>query len=125
VYAGIRLYNDVSMAPASSSARPSILVGLALLIALGFEMCSGSHVPTTYVINKAPSDSQIAALVQTSDAAAAVVSVKASGRALTGDPRPPVEHSVTRYQFDRQTLPALAVQIGNISSPVQQYNTAR
>lgn len=86
VHAGIRLYNDVSTGPVSSSARPSILPGMALLIALGFETCSGFHVSTTYVIKNALSDSQIAALVQTSDATAAVVSAKAGGPAVTGDP---------------------------------------
>ena len=82
-------------------------------------MCSGSHVSTTYVIKNALSDSQIAGLVQTSDAAA-VGSAKAGGPAVTGDPRPAVEHFVARHPFDRQTLPALAALIGNISSHVQK-----
>jgi PiT family inorganic phosphate transporter len=42
VYAGIQLYNDVSTAPVQS-ALPYILLGIALLIALGFEMCNGFH----------------------------------------------------------------------------------
>jgi len=42
VYAGMQLYNDLSTAPAMSAA-PYILLGIALLIALGFEMCNGFH----------------------------------------------------------------------------------
>src|SRR5579872_6110059 len=42
VYAGIQLYNDLSSAPVMS-ALPYILLGIALLIALGFEMCNGFH----------------------------------------------------------------------------------
>ena len=42
LYAGIQLYNDLSTAPAMS-VTPYILLGIALLIALGFEMCNGFH----------------------------------------------------------------------------------
>jgi len=42
LYAGIQLYNDLSTAPAMSFA-PYLLLGIALLIALGFEMCNGFH----------------------------------------------------------------------------------
>ncbi|HVH79658.1 MAG TPA: inorganic phosphate transporter, partial [Stellaceae bacterium] len=42
LYAGIQLYNDLSSAP-TMSALPYILLGIALLIALGFEMCNGFH----------------------------------------------------------------------------------
>ena len=42
LYAGVQLYNDLSSAPAMS-ATPYILLGIALLIALGFEMCNGFH----------------------------------------------------------------------------------
>ena len=42
VYAGIQLYNDISSAPVMS-ALPYILLGIALLIALAFEMCNGFH----------------------------------------------------------------------------------
>ena len=42
LYAGVQLYDDLSTAPAMSAA-PYILLGIALLIALGFEMCNGFH----------------------------------------------------------------------------------
>src|SRR5580658_1138892 len=42
VYVGISLYDDLISAPAQS-ALPYILLGIALLIALGFEMCNGFH----------------------------------------------------------------------------------
>ena len=42
VYAGISLYSDLVTAPAKS-VLPYMLLGIALLIALGFEMCNGFH----------------------------------------------------------------------------------
>ncbi len=42
VYTGVSLYNDLISAP-MQSALPYILLGVALLIALGFEMCNGFH----------------------------------------------------------------------------------
>jgi inorganic phosphate transporter, PiT family len=42
VYTGISLYDDLISAP-MQSALPYILLGIALLIALGFEMCNGFH----------------------------------------------------------------------------------
>src|SRR5215475_5188236 len=42
VYTGIRLYDDLVSAPLGS-VLPYILLGIALLIALGFEMCNGFH----------------------------------------------------------------------------------
>ncbi len=43
IYAGISLYDDLITAPAPKSAMPYILLGIALLIALAFEMCNGFH----------------------------------------------------------------------------------
>ena len=42
VYTGISLYDDLVSAPLQST-LPYILLGTALLIALGFEMCNGFH----------------------------------------------------------------------------------
>src|SRR3984957_4366792 len=42
VYTGVSLYDDLISAPAQS-ALPYILLGIALLIALAFEMCNGFH----------------------------------------------------------------------------------
>src|SRR5215469_7419967 len=42
VYTGIRLYDDL-VSPPLGSVLPYILLGIALLIALGFEMCNGFH----------------------------------------------------------------------------------
>jgi inorganic phosphate transporter, PiT family len=42
VYTGISLYDDLISAPLQS-ALPYILLGVALLIALAFEMCNGFH----------------------------------------------------------------------------------
>ncbi len=42
VYTGVSLYDDLISAP-MQSALPYILLGIALLIALGFEMCNGFH----------------------------------------------------------------------------------
>ena len=42
VYVGVSLYDDLISAPAQS-ALPYILLGIALLIALAFEMCNGFH----------------------------------------------------------------------------------
>jgi PiT family inorganic phosphate transporter len=42
VYTGVSLYDDLISAPMQST-MPYILLGIALLIALGFEMCNGFH----------------------------------------------------------------------------------
>jgi inorganic phosphate transporter, PiT family len=42
VYTGVSLYDDLVSSPLKS-ALPYILLGIALLIALGFEMCNGFH----------------------------------------------------------------------------------
>src|SRR3984885_7756274 len=42
VYTGVSLYDDLIAAP-MQSALPYILLGIALLIALAFEMCNGFH----------------------------------------------------------------------------------
>src|ERR1700722_9006267 len=42
IYTGISLYDDLVSAP-MQSVLPYILLGIALLIALGFEMCNGFH----------------------------------------------------------------------------------
>src|SRR3984957_18932755 len=42
VYTGISLYDDLITAP-MQSVLPYVLLGVALLIALGFEMCNGFH----------------------------------------------------------------------------------
>jgi PiT family inorganic phosphate transporter len=42
VYTGVSLYDDLNSAPLQS-ALPYILLGIALLIALAFEMCNGFH----------------------------------------------------------------------------------
>ena len=42
LYAGLQLYHDLESSPLNS-ALPYILLGIALLIALGFEMCNGFH----------------------------------------------------------------------------------
>jgi PiT family inorganic phosphate transporter len=43
VYAGTQLYGDLAASPLMPSAGPYILLGIALLIALGFEMVNGFH----------------------------------------------------------------------------------
>jgi PiT family inorganic phosphate transporter len=126
-------------APEGAAPPPWWIRGLLILTCTGVSFAHGSNdgqkgmglimliligtVPTTYALNKALPNSQIAVFEQTSDAAAAVVSSKASGPAVTGDPRPTVERYVAQHDFKPDTLPALAGLIGNISSQVKQYGS--
>ena len=53
VYTGVSLYDDLNSAPLQS-ALPYILLGIALLIALAFEMCNGFHDTSNAVATAEP-----------------------------------------------------------------------
>ena len=104
----------VSFAHGSNDGQKGM--GLIMLILIG-------TVPTTYALNKALPDSQLAAFEQTSNAAAAVVSAKAAGYNVLGNPRPAVTQYVAHHQINEGTYPSLAVLITDIAKQVKQYGS--
>jgi PiT family inorganic phosphate transporter len=91
-------------------------MGLIMLILIG-------TVPTTYALNRALPDSQIAVFEQTSMAAATVVNAKAAGYNVMGNPRPAVTLYVAQHQINEGTYPSLAALITDISNQVKQYGS--
>jgi PiT family inorganic phosphate transporter len=91
-------------------------MGLIMLILIG-------TVPTTYALNRAMPASQIAQFETNSQAASAVISAKAAGYDVIGDPRPAVTAYVAAHQINEGTFPSLAVLVKNISDQVTQYGS--
>src|ERR1700676_1360693 len=91
-------------------------MGLIMLILIG-------TVPTTHALNKSLPDSQIPVFEANSAAAADVVSAKAAGYNVLGNPRPAVTLYVAQHQIGEGTFPSLAALIGQISDQVKQYGS--
>jgi PiT family inorganic phosphate transporter len=91
-------------------------MGLIMLILIG-------TVPTAYALNRALPQSQIVHFQQTSAAAAAVVSAKAAGYSITGNPRPAVTQYVAEHHINEGTYPSLAVLLTEVGDQVAKYGT--
>ena len=91
-------------------------MGLIMLILIG-------TVPTAYALNRALPDSQLGQFYKTSEAASAVVSKKAAGYDVLGDPRPAVTQYITSHQISEGTYPSIAVLVKDIAKQVQQYGS--
>ncbi len=126
-------------APEGAAPPPWWIRGLLILTCTGVSFAHGSNdgqkgmglimliligtVPTTYALNKALPDSQVAVFEQSSTAAAGVVNAKAAGYSVMGNPRPAVTLYVAQHQINEGTYPSLAALITDISNQVKQYGT--
>ena len=126
-------------APEGATPPPWWIRGLLILTCTGVSFAHGSNdgqkgmglimliligtVPTTYALNKALPDSQVAVFEQSSAAAAAVISAKTGQTAAPGNPRAGVEHYIAQRQFGPDTLPALGALIADIQKQVSQYGS--
>jgi len=126
-------------APEGNTPPPWWIRGLLILTCTGVSFAHGSNdgqkgmglimliligtVPTTYALNKSLPDSQIPVFEANSAAAAAVVTAKAAGYNVLGNPRPAVTLYVAQHQISEGTFPSLAVLIGQISDQVKQYGS--
>ena len=91
-------------------------MGLIMLILIG-------TVPTAYALNRALPQSQIVQFQKASTAAAGVVSAKAAGYAITGNPRPAVTQYVAEHHINEGTYPSLAVLLKDVGDQVAKYGT--
>jgi PiT family inorganic phosphate transporter len=126
-------------APEGNKAPPLWIRSLLILTCTGVSFAHGSNdgqkgmglimliligtVPTAYALNRSMPDSQIAVFQKNSDAAAAVVSAKAAGHTVIGDPRPAVTQYVSQHQIGEGTYPSLAVLIKDVGDQVQKYGS--
>ena len=104
----------VSFAHGSNDGQKGM--GLIMLILIG-------TVPTAYALNRALPDSSIVQFQKTSTAAAEVVSGKAAGYSIIGDPRPAVTAYVAAHKLEGGTYPSLSVLIGQIRDQVDRYGS--
>src|SRR5262245_4071581 len=79
--------------------------------------------PTAYALNRTMPASQMEAFRTTSEAAAAIISRKAEGYNVLGDPRPAVTQFVARRKINEGTYPSLAVLIEDISKQINEYGS--
>src|SRR6201999_590805 len=91
-------------------------MGLIMLILIG-------TVPTAYALNRALPQSQVEAFTKNSEAASKVISAKAGGHQILGNPRPAVPHYVGQHQINEGTYPSLAVLVADISKQVNEYGS--
>lgn len=126
-------------APEGNTPPPWWIRGLLILTCTGVSFAHGSNdgqkgmglimliligtVPTTYALNKSLPDSQIPGFEANSAAVAAVVSAKAAGYNVLGNPRPAVTLYVAQHQISEGTFPSLAALIGDIAAQVKQYGS--
>ena len=126
-------------APEGQTPPPWWIRGLLILTCTGVSFAHGSNdgqkgmglimliligtVPTTYALNKALPDSQIAVFEQSSTAAEAVIAAKAGSGTATGDPRAGVEHYLQQRQFGPDVFPSLGALMTDISKQVAQYGS--
>lgn len=104
----------VSFAHGSNDGQKGM--GLIMLILIGI-------VPTTFALNRAMPNSQIAQFSTNSAAAAKVVEQKAAGYEVLGNPRPAVTEYVAHHKISGGTFPSLAVLIRDIDNQVRQYGS--
>ncbi|HEY0124388.1 MAG TPA: anion permease [Rhizobium sp.] len=91
-------------------------MGLIMLILIG-------TVPTAYALNRAMPDSQIVKFQELSNAASAIVSAKASGYSITGNPRPAVTQFVANREINEGTYPSLAALVKDVGQQVAQFGS--
>jgi PiT family inorganic phosphate transporter len=91
-------------------------MGLIMLILIG-------TVPTTYALNRAMPQSQLAQFEANSQAASAVIGAKAAGYNVLGNPRPAVTAYVAQHQINEGTYPSLAVLVSDIAKQVTEYGS--
>ena len=91
-------------------------MGLIMLILIG-------TVPTAYALNRTMPQSQVQAFISNSDAASKVISAKAGGHQILGNPRPAVTNYVAQHQINEGTYPSLAVLVTDISRQVKDYGS--
>src|SRR6516162_5255925 len=99
---GILIFTCTGVSFAHGSNDGQKGMGLIMLILIG-------TVPTTYALNRAMPDSQLAQFRVAAAAAAQVIQSKAAGYNVIGDPRPAVTLYVSRRKIDEGTYPSLAV----------------
>jgi PiT family inorganic phosphate transporter len=104
----------VSFAHGSNDGQKGM--GLIMLILIG-------TVPTTYALNRALPESQIAQFSINSAAASKIVEEKAAGYDVLGNPRPAVTEYVTHHKINEGTFPSLAVLIREIDKQVKEYGS--
>ena len=126
-------------APEGATPPPWWIRGLLILTCTGVSFAHGSNdgqkgmglimliligtVPTTYALNKALPDSQIAVFQQSSTAGAAVVAAKSGQAAAPSHPRAGIEHYLQQRQFGPDVLSSLGALIVDISKQVTQYGS--
>jgi PiT family inorganic phosphate transporter len=67
--------------------------------------------------------SQVQAFISNSDAASKVISAKAGGHQILGNPRPAVTSYVAQHQINEGTYPSLAVLVTDIAKEVKEYGS--
>ena len=106
---------SVSFAHGSNDGQKGM--GLIMLILIG-------TVPTTYALNRAMPDSQMAQFAQSSQAASAIIQKHVvNGATVSGDPRAAVSAYVSQHKLGDTTYPALAGLVTDISTGVAKYGT--
>jgi PiT family inorganic phosphate transporter len=91
-------------------------MNLVMLVLIG-------TIPNAYALNRSLSPSQIERFEAASKAASKVISDKASGYDIIGDPRSAVELYVSRHTIDEGTYPCLAVLVRDVSRELKQYGS--
>jgi PiT family inorganic phosphate transporter len=104
----------VSFAHGSNDGQKGM--GLIMLILIG-------TVPTAYALNRSLPESHIAQFTQSSIAASKVVSSKAAGYNIIGDPRPAVTAYISQHQITEGTFPSLAALITDIGQQVASHGS--
>src|SRR5882724_9290770 len=104
----------VSFAHGSNDGQKGM--GLIMLILIG-------TVPTAYALNRALPQSQIEAFTKNSNDASKIISSKAGGHQIIGNPRPAVTQYVAAHQITEGTYPSLAALVTDISKQVNEYGS--
>lgn len=99
----------VSFAHGSNDGQKGM--GLIMLILIGV-------VPTAYALNRSPAPNHVAAFTRASAEAAAVISDKAAGYNVIGDPRQAVSQYVSARKINEGTYPSLSLLVNQISDQV-------
>ncbi len=104
----------VSFAHGSNDGQKGM--GLIMLILIG-------TVPTAYALNRSLPASHIAQFTQNSVAAEQVVTSKAAGYNIIGDPRPAVTAFISEHKITEGTVPSLAALIRDIDQQVASFGS--
>jgi PiT family inorganic phosphate transporter len=91
-------------------------MGLIMLILIG-------TVPTAYALNRALPASQVEQFQKNSQAAIAVITAKAAGFNVMGNPRPAVTSYVSQHKINEGTYPSLAVLVSDIAKQISEHGS--